>query len=133
MSDLWTWSETIVIIVPENGQESGRGEAARNPLAGTDVTGWDVHTTDGHIGKVDRATYETGGSYLVVDTGFWIFGKKRMIPAGVVERVDDESRTIHVSLTKEQVKQAPDYEAERSDESARSDADDYYKMSSARR
>ena len=28
--------------------------------------------------------------YLVVDTGFWIFGKKRLIPAGVVTHVDPD-------------------------------------------
>ena len=26
----------------------------------------------------------------MVDTGFWIFGRKRMIPAGLVERVDPD-------------------------------------------
>ena len=52
------------------------GAAANLP----DLTGWDVEATDGHIGKVDEATYEDASSCLVVDTGFWIFGKKRMIP-----------------------------------------------------
>ena len=54
-----------------------------------DLVGYDVEATDGSIGKIDESTYDVGASYLVVDTGFWIFGKKRMIPAGVVERVDD--------------------------------------------
>ena len=45
-------------------------------LARTDVTGFEVEATDGGIGKVDEATNEVGSSYLVVDTGPWIFGKK---------------------------------------------------------
>ena len=49
-----------------------------------DLTGFDVEATDGHIGKVDEATYEAAASCLVVDTGFWIFGKKRPIPAAVI-------------------------------------------------
>jgi hypothetical protein len=78
-----------------------------------DVTGWDVEAADGHIGKVDEATYEAGSSCLVVDTGFWIFGKKRMIPAGVVERLDADEKKVYVGMTKEQIKNAPDYDADR--------------------
>ena len=53
-----------------------------------DFVGYDVEATDGGIGKIDEASNEAGSAYLVVDTGFWIFGKKRMIPAGVIDRVD---------------------------------------------
>jgi hypothetical protein len=78
-----------------------------------DVTGFDVEASDGHIGKVDEATYEAGGSCVVVDTGFWIFGKKRMLPAGVVTSVDVDERKVYVSMTKDQIKDAPDYDADR--------------------
>ena len=64
-----------------------------------DLTGFDVEATDGKIGKVDEATYETDASTLVVDTGFWIFGKKRMIPAGVVESIDTDDKTVVVRMT----------------------------------
>ena len=65
-----------------------------------------VEATDGHIGKVDEASYEAGSSCVVVDTGFWIFGK-RMLPAGVIERIDPEGRKLYVSLTKDDIKEAP--------------------------
>ena len=78
-----------------------------------DVTGWDVEALDGHVGKVDEATYDTGASCLVVDTGFWIFGKKRMVPAGFVQRLDVDDQIVHVRLTKQQIKDAPDYDPER--------------------
>jgi hypothetical protein len=74
-----------------------------------DVTGWRVEALDGHIGHVDEATYEPGSSSLVVDTGFWIFGKRRMLPAGVVQRVDRVAETVHVGLTRDQIRAAPDY------------------------
>ncbi|MDP9335740.1 MAG: hypothetical protein M3Q30_20875, partial [Actinomycetota bacterium] len=76
-----------------------------------DVTGFDVEAIDGHIGKVDEAPYEESSSCLIVDTGFWIFGKKRMIPAGVVQRVDRDEKKIFVNMTKDQIKTAPDYDA----------------------
>jgi len=75
-----------------------------------DLVGFDVEAVDGRIGDIDEATNEAGSAYLVVDTGFWIFGKKRMIPAGVVERIDDTDRKVFVSMTKDQIKSAPDFE-----------------------
>jgi hypothetical protein len=74
------------------------------------LVGYDVEATDGSIGKVDEATTHTGRQYLVVDTGFWIFGKKRLIPAGMVTRVDHSDQKVDVSMTKDQIKQAPDFD-----------------------
>jgi hypothetical protein len=85
-----------------------------------DVTGWDVEALDGHIGKVDEATYDNDRGALVVDTGFWILGKKRMLPAGVVSTIDPEEHKLLVRVTKEDVKAAPDLEeAQRDDPAAR--------------
>jgi len=78
-----------------------------------DLSGFDVEATDGSIGKVDEATYETSASYMVVDTGFWIFGKKRLVPAGVVERVDPADHKVYVRMTKDEIKSAPDYDPDR--------------------
>ena len=75
-----------------------------------DLTGFDVEATDGSIGKVDEANNETSSAYLVVDTGFWIFGKKRLIPAGVVKSVADADRKVYVAMTKDEIKNAPDYD-----------------------
>ena len=86
-----------------------------------DVVGYDVEATDGSIGTIDEASNEAASSYLVVDTGFWIFGKKRLIPAGVIRRVDDDDRKVFVSMTKEQIKSAPDF----NDGDGRDDRDRY--------
>jgi hypothetical protein len=75
-----------------------------------DLVGYDVEAVDGKIGKIDEDSNETGSAYLVVDTGFWIFGKKRLIPAGVVDRIDDVDRRVFVRMTKDQIKSAPDFE-----------------------
>jgi hypothetical protein len=86
-----------------------------------DLVGYQVVATDGAIGKIDEATADTNRAYLVVDTGFWIFGKKRLIPAGVVSRIDHADREVHVSMTKDEIKQAPDF-----DESMTFDDEAYY-------
>ena len=46
----------------------------------------------------------------MVDTGFWIFGKKRMIPAGVVRAIDVDEKKVFVAMTKDEIKGAPDYD-----------------------
>jgi hypothetical protein len=92
-----------------------------------DVVGYGVEATDGSIGKVDDATYDVGSSYLVVDTGPWIFGKKVMLPAGVIQSVDGEDEKIFVDRTKEQIKNAPEFDDSLlSDEGYRSRLGSYY-------
>src|SRR5918999_3416682 len=85
-----------------------------------DVEGFAVEATDGDIGKIDEATYDVGSSYIVVDTGPWIFGRKVLLPAGVIERIDLDNRKVEVRLTKDQIKNAPEFDA--ATEDYRSDA-----------
>jgi hypothetical protein len=100
MATIWVWREY--------------GAGPRRPQL-PDISGYDVHAVDGKIGTVDEATNENGEGALVVDTGFWIFGTKRLLPAGIVQSIDEEERTITVSCTKEEVKNAPEYEAAKRD------------------
>ena len=70
------------------------------------LAGFDVEATDGSIGSVDEDTVDR--DHLIVDTGFWIFGKKRLLPAGVVTSIDYEAEKVFVNMTKDQIKDAPD-------------------------
>jgi hypothetical protein len=79
-------------------------------LSNVDLTGFEVEARDGSIGKVDEATHEAGGSFIVVDTGPWIFGKKVMLPAGVIRDLDLDTETIFVDLTKDEIKNAPEFD-----------------------
>ena len=76
------------------------------------MVGFSVEATDGGIGKIDEASNDVGASYIVVDTGPWIFGKKVMLPAGVISRVDMDDETVFVNRTKDQVKDAPEFDAD---------------------
>jgi len=93
-------------------------------VADRNLVGYDVEATDGHIGKIDEASNEVGRAHMVVDTGFWIFGKKRLIPAGVVQRIDANDEKVYIGMTKDEVKSAPDYDEQRRDE--RDEYDSYY-------
>ena len=81
------------------------------------LTGFHVDARDGSIGKIDETTHEVGASRLVVDTGPWILGRKVVIPASAVTAVDVEGQRVQVSLTKDQVKDSPERDADqRSDD-----------------
>jgi hypothetical protein len=94
-----------------------------------DVEGFKVEATDGEIGHVDEATYDTGTSSIVVDTGPWILGRKVVIPAGLVRSLDLEHGKAQVALSKDQIKNSPEYDPTiddyRSDE-YRNRLDSYY-------
>ena len=93
----------------------------------SDLTGFSIEALDGGIGKVDEWTAETTGEYLVVDTGPWIFGKKVMLPGGVIDKVDYDTETVFVNRTKDQIKDAPEFEPENyRSESYRSTLGEYY-------
>ena len=73
-----------------------------------ELAGYDVEARDGEIGRIAEVGHEIGARYLVVDIGQWIFGKKVMLPAGLVEGVDVPNKRIHVGRTKDVIKRAPE-------------------------
>jgi hypothetical protein len=92
-----------------------------------DLVGYTVEATDGKIGKIDEASNDVGASYVIVDTGPWIFGKKVMLPAGVIDRVDHDDETVYANRSKDEIKSAPEYDAHRqNDETYRGQLGDYY-------
>src|SRR5215216_3180192 len=83
----------------------------------TDLAGFDVEALDGDI---------------VVDTGPWIFGKKVMLPAGVIRDVDLDTEKIFVERTKDEIKNAPEFDEDRYRDSAyRDELGTYYSARSS--
>jgi hypothetical protein len=79
-------------------------------LADVDLAGFEVEANDGPVGKIEDATYELGSSWLIVDTGPWIFGKKVLLPAGTVASIDPEARKVYVDRSREEIKNAPEHD-----------------------
>ncbi len=104
--------------------------AYREPAwTAANLVGFDVEALDGSIGKIDEASYDVGAGYLVVDTGPWIFGKKVMLPAGVITSVDPDDQAVSVNRTKEQIKNAPEYDENTyRDEAYRAGLGSYYDL-----
>ena len=77
--------------------------------AAMDFSGFDVEARDGTIGTVDKRS-EMGSDHLIVDTGPWFFGKKVVLPVGLVEQVNAEGGRLFVSRSKDEIEKAPEFD-----------------------
>ena len=82
----------------------------RADVVEVDLSDFHVEALDGEIGKVDAASYEAGGDSIIVDTGPLVFGRKVFLPVGTIQRIDPDEKRIYVDLTKDQIKDAPEYD-----------------------
>jgi hypothetical protein len=104
----WAWRDPA-IYDPAGTAPAGTARSGASS-AGADLIGYRVEANDGEIGSVDEASYQTGASYVIVDTGSLVDGRKVLLPAGTVQRVDHNTRTVYVDCTKNQIKRSPKYD-----------------------
>jgi len=79
------------------------------------LVGYTISAKDGELGKVDEFYFDDITwtiRYLVVKTGNWFSERKVLIPHAALGITDWSSRTFHVNLTIEQVRNSPDIETE---------------------
>lgn len=77
-----------------------------------DIIGYDVYSGNDKVGDVKDLLVDENGRfrYFVVDTGFWIFGKKVLLPIGRAQ-IDHNKHNLFVNgLTKEQVENMPEFD-----------------------
>jgi uncharacterized protein (TIGR02271 family) len=84
----------------------------RDSFDGDDVKGLDVYTNsnDEKIGKIHDALVDDNGNfrYLIVDMGFWVFGKKVLLPIGQA-RIAYNDRRVYAKMSKQQVENLPEF------------------------
>ena len=108
----------ILSVIREKWKQSAKREkAAWDPhLRSThDVDGHHIQAADGEIGHVedfivDDETWAI--RYLIVDTQNWWPGKKVLISPKWIERVSWPESKVFVNLTREIIKQSPEYAEE---------------------
>ncbi len=85
----------------------------KSSFDGNDIKGLGVYTegSDEKIGSVSDALVDEEGHfrYLIVDLGFWIFGKKVLLPVGR-SRIDySADRVYAVGMTRQQAEDLPEF------------------------
>ncbi|TVP56417.1 MAG: DUF2382 domain-containing protein [Nodularia sp. (in: Bacteria)] len=86
----------------------------REKFQGNDIKGLSVYTDRANekIGTISDVLVDEQGHfrYLVVDLGFWIFGKKVLLPVGR-SRIDyDANRVYAIGMSREQAEALPKFE-----------------------
>jgi uncharacterized protein YrrD len=110
-------SYPYIVRDPEKWRESIQGEKGWDPhLRSThDVTGHHIQATDGAIGHVEDFVIDDKTwaiRYLIINTQNWWPGKKVLISPLWIERVSWSEAKVFVNLTRESVKQSPEYTEE---------------------
>ncbi len=80
-------------------------------VAGSAFVGYDIEATDGRIGTVKTFLFNDRTwkiSWLVVDTGGWLTGRRVLIHPSAIGRPDHGWRKLPVMLTKARIKDSPD-------------------------
>lgn len=81
-------------------------------IQGKDIKGMNVYIqgTEEKIGTVSDALLDEQGKfrYLILDLGFWISGKKVLLPIGR-GRIDSYNDRVYVTMTRQQAEDLPEY------------------------
>lgn len=85
----------------------------QNAFDGNDIKGYEVYANRDNekVGTVKNILVDESGRfrYLIVDTGFWIFGKQVLLPVGQI-RIDAGDRRVYAQgFTKEQAEALPEF------------------------
>lgn len=85
-------------------------------LRGTsEVRGYSIHASDGEIGHVSDFFLTAALnqiSYLVIDTGNWLPGRKVVIPPAFVRSIQWNGSRVDLALTRAEIRNTPGYDEE---------------------
>jgi hypothetical protein len=73
------------------------------------VKNFRVEASDGHAGKVSWASYAPGESYLFVSHMHHLHETHHVVPAGAVERISTDERTVWLGLSRDEVEELPEH------------------------
>ena len=96
----------------EQEEASARGDS--HLRSSKEVVGYHLQAADGELGHVEDFLVEDDSwtiRYIVVDTSNWSFGKHILVPPDWIRKVSWPQKKVHVDLTRETVKGAPEYDA----------------------
>lgn len=82
----------------------------------SDLKNLAIHASDGDIGLIKDFYFDDKQwviRYLVVETGSWLFSKKILLSPISIKELNQEDKTLTVSISRAQVKNSPDVDSEK--------------------
>ena len=116
MSPSMSGPPPVIVRDTEKVRESAPGEKAFDlTLRSThDVSGHDVQASDGEIGHVEDFVIDDEAwaiRYLIIDTRNWWPGKSVLVSPQWIERISWSEQKVFVNLSRDLIKQSPEYSA----------------------
>jgi protease I len=102
---------------PTEAEEIARGaEQQPDPHLRSikEIVGYGIQATDGKIGHVEDLIIDDSDwrvRYLVIDTRDWLPGKDVLLAVPWIQQVSWPDRKVHVNLTKDTIKNSPEYDS----------------------
>lgn len=80
--------------------------------SGREIEGYHIAAEDGSIGHVEDYLIDHGWHmrYLVIDTRNWLPGRRVVVAPDWVRRIDWAAREVEVDLTRDQIRNSPEYD-----------------------
>jgi uncharacterized protein YrrD len=120
------WAMSAMPLIPPTMQTPLETQAERARIdedvppedahlrSSANVSGYDIQATDDSIGHVQDFVFDDESwaiRYLVIDTrNWWPGGRKVLVGTHWIDRIDWADKTVFVKLTREQIKNSPQYE-----------------------
>lgn len=85
-------------------------------LSVNNLKGLSIHATDGDLGKTDDFYFDDQDwtiRYVVVDVGSWLESRRVLVSPNSIPTIAPDLKRLMASLTKEQVKDSPDWDTEK--------------------
>jgi hypothetical protein len=102
------------VQAPAKAEQEGASARGDSHLRSSkEVIGYHLQAADGELGHVDDFLVEDDSwtiRYVVVDTSNWWLGKHILVPPDWIRKVSWSQKKVHVDLTRETVKGAPEYD-----------------------
>jgi len=127
---LWAWGGYPLVLaappaLPASTPEEIAARRRESDVAALDVhlrssaevTGYDIQASDDSIGHVEDFLFDDTSfaiRYLVVDTrNWWPGGRRVLLATHWIDRIEWESRSVHVTLTRAQVRSSPPWDLDK--------------------
>lgn len=109
----------MALTTPPSPEEEEKEREVEQQIAEThlrsakEVMNYQINARDGEIGHVEDFVIECNSwvlRYLVIDTRNWLPGRKVLISPAWIGKVDWHGRSVEVHLSREAIKNSPEYD-----------------------
>jgi hypothetical protein len=109
------WQEDQTLATPLSREQVKQSPEIAELRSVQEVLGYQIQARDGEIGHIEDFMFDDKSwtlQYMVINTGGWLSDKRVLLAPSWVEEVRWSEAEIRLNLTRDTVKNSPEYEVE---------------------